>query len=54
MAEHKEARWVDVAIAQENIAWWNNLMQEHLSKGENIAARKCEEEIDLWKLELNL
>lgn len=41
-------RDLDAQLVRENIAWWENLRQEHLRKGQTIAARKCEEEIGLW------
>jgi hypothetical protein len=46
-------RDLDMQIARENIAWWENLRQEHLRKGQTIAAGKCEEEIGLWQQEIN-
>jgi hypothetical protein len=45
-------RYLDAQEARENIAWWENLRQEHLRKGQTIAARKCEEEIELWQQEI--
>lgn len=46
-------RALDAQEARDNIAWWENLRQEHLRKGQMIAARKCEEEIGLWQEEIN-
>jgi hypothetical protein len=46
-------RDLDIQVARENIAWWEHLRQEHLRKGQTIAARKCEEEIGLWQEEIN-
>lgn len=46
-------RYLDIQVARENIAWWESLRQEHLRKGQTIAARKCEKEISLWQGEIN-
>lgn len=46
-------RDLDIQVARENIAWWENLRQEHIRKGQTIAAHKCEEEIGLWQGEIN-
>lgn len=45
-------RHMNQAEIQENIAWWTNLREQHRARGQTIAVRKCQEEIDLWKQEL--
>jgi hypothetical protein len=45
-------RDLDTQVARENIAWWEAMRQDHLQKGQTIAARKCQEEIGLWRQEI--
>jgi len=46
-------RLLDEGEAVENIAWWTNLRDQHAAKGQQIAARRCQEEINLWEQELS-
>jgi hypothetical protein len=42
----------DKGEAVENIAWWANMRDWHVARGEQIAARACQEDVNFLEREL--